>query len=519
MKNNTKKLVGVLGFIILVGAVICFYLFKDKRNVTNQNEVDTNVKELLSEYRLSGNSLENFDLYFLQLENTHDNKVYSPLSIKYALAMLSDGANGTTKKQIDAVIGDYSSKKYTNSKYMSLANAMFIKDSYKNNVSKDYIDTLNNKYNAEVIYDSFASANGLNKWVSGKTFNLIDNLYDDVSAFDYILVNALAIDMEWVNKIQSETKDFSIEYSHEDYRKYISPLTVSYYRELEFDKKYNSKSVEIGAVANKYDIINDLGEDAIRNKITEEYKKFVADGGCGDDPNRLIPESELKEVNDSFVKELKENYKQIEGSTDFYFYDDDQVKVFAKDLKTYDNTTLEYVGIMPKTSELVDYIKNTDATKINGIINNLKPIELNSFEEGYITEIKGYIPMFKFEYELKLMNDLNKLGIIDVFDSNKADISKLTSDKGAYISSATHKANIEFSNEGIKAAAATTLGGMGDASCEFDYKFSVPVKTIDLTFNKPYMFIIRDKSSSEVWFAGTVYQPMQYVEYYEPSNN
>ena len=29
-------------------------------------------------------------------------------------------------------------------------------------------------------------------------------------------------------------------------------------------------------------------------------------------------------------------------------YNDDNIKVFAKDLKTYNQTTLQYVGIMPK---------------------------------------------------------------------------------------------------------------------------------------------------------------------------
>ena len=36
----------------------------------------------------------------------------------------------------------------------------------------------------------------------------------------------------------------------------------------------------------------------------------------------------------------------------------------------------------------------------------------------------------------------------------------------------------------------------------------MPVEEIDLTFDKPYMFIIRDKDTGEVWFAGTVYNPL-----------
>ena len=38
-------------------------------------------------------------------------------------------------------------------------------------------------------------------------------------------------------------------------------------------------------------------------------------------------------------------------------------------------------------------------------------------------------------------------------------------------------------------------------------KYDVPVETIDMTFDKPYFFLIRDKVSGEVWFMGTVYEP------------
>ena len=51
------------------------------------------------------------------------------------------------------------------------------------------------------------------------------------------------------------------------------------------------------------------------------------------------------------------------------------------------------------------------------------------------------------------------------------------------------------------------MGGFGSAAGGFDYLFDVPVVTIDLTFDKPYMYIIRDKDTGEVWFTGTVYNP------------
>ena len=46
----------------------------------------------------------------------------------------------------------------------------------------------------------------------------------------------------------------------------------------------------------------------------------------------------------------------------------------------------------------------------------------------------------------------------------------------------------------------------------------IPIEKIDLTFDKPYMFIIRDKESGEVWFAGTVYEPLSIEEEPEVDN-
>lgn len=519
-KNNKKKwiiITAVILLIIVLGLVIFFKVRSNKNNSNddnnNQNQTEVKRENKYSAYQLKDNTLSNFDLYFLQLENDKKNMVYSPLSIKYALEMLSSGTDKETKYQIDDILGTYTSKQYISNKNMSFANALFINNSYKDNIKSSYIDTLKNKYNAEVIYDDFKNANTINKWVSDKTYKLINNLYDDVTDNDFILANALGIDMEWVKKIQDEDYSYYVDYTHEKFNKVIDSLTLADYTGINFTG-YNkkAKAVEIGAVANKYDIISKLGEDNIRKKVNDEYNKWLKNQEeemtmCGSPDN--LDEADKLDL-DQYIKELKENYKKISSSTDFEFYVDSETKVFAKDLKTYNGTTLQYIGIMPTQDNLSTYIKNINADKINNLISNLKSIELNSFKDGVITEISGYIPMFKFDYELKLVNDLNTLGIKDVFDKDKANLSNLTSDS-AYISNAKHKANIEFSNEGIKAAAATSIGGAGSGSCGFNYKFDVPVEKIDLTFANPYMFIIRDKDTGEVWFTGTVYEPVEFV--------
>lgn len=511
-KGNSKKkkigfIIGIVIMLLILGC-ICFIIIKSKDNSTNEIDIQNDNKYL--SYRLDSNSLEDFDLYFLKLENTENNKLYSPLSIKYALTMLNEGANGNSKKQISDIIGTYTAKKYTNSSNMSFANALFIKDSFKNSIKETYNSTLSNKYNAEVIYDSFNTPDILNSWVKKKTFDLVENIADNIKNNNFILVNALAIDMEWVNKIQSENGNRIIKYDHEDFTRNFAGLVLTDYHGLDFNGfSKKAKSVSIGVAVNKYDIVNVLGEKSIRENVAEKYQDWL---NSEDYENESCTPGEDKDVEtyvNEYIEEISKNYNRIDSSTDFMFYDNDDVKVFAKDLKKYDNITLQYIGIMPKKVDLDDYINNITADTINNLINSLKPIELTSFKDGIITEIFGYIPMFQFDYELKLMDDLSKLGITDIFDSEKADLSNLSSAK-SYIDKAVHKANIEFSNEGIKAAAATALGGLGAGNCGFDYLYEVPVEKIDLTFDNPYMFIIRDKDSGEVWFAGTVYEPVEF---------
>lgn len=86
--------------------------------------------------------------------------------------------------------------------------------------------------------------------------------------------------------------------------------------------------------------------------------------------------------------------------------------------------------------------------------------------------------MFKFDYTLNLKEDLQSLGIKDVFNEKKANLSKLTKEKGIFIDNIAHKANIEFSNDGIKAGAVTEVGPAGATSCEFRYDFPVPIKRL-----------------------------------------
>ncbi len=524
-KKEKSIKIGIIVIVFILILAIAFLLvvvFKNKTNIDkSKNNLASNVEVGKSKYWIANNSLQAFDLYFLQLEKS-GNKVYSPLSIKYALKMLETGAEGEAKAQISSVVGEYNSKKYTNSKNLSLANGIFVRDTYSD-VKESYISVLQEKYGAEVKKDSFMAANNINKWVNGKTLGLINNLLDDdtVKNSNFILLNALAIDMEWEEKfIRYPGMGYHAHYNHEDFDWSGDSRLVA--REFEgIDEEVSG--MEIIESVNNYDIVTTLGKDNIKDIVREELKKYLKEhdetmrdrwqySESGDEEGKYTNYTEDELIEDyleEYIKEIDENYKRVDKTTEFSFYADDNVKAFAKDLKEYDGTTLQYIGIMPVNSDLDTYVKNVNYTEINNIIGNLKELKSENFKEGVVTKISGFIPKFKLEYELSLKDDLKKLGVTKVFEQGNANLINISDNKDLYITSVKHKSNIEFTQEGIKAAAATAIGG-GGAGSWFDYKFEVPVEEIDLTFNKPYMFIIRDKDTGEVWFVGTVYNPLLY---------
>ena len=507
-KNKPILIIVVLLIIILAIIAVCLFLLGGNKNKNDKKEETTTTenKEKASPFRLKSNDLEDFDLEFLRLENANGNIIYSPLSIKYALAMLNEGTDGESHKQIENLIGDYKGKKYTNSQNLSIANAFFIKDSYKSQIKEAFVETLKNKYDAEIIPDPFESPYAVNSWVKSKTLNLIDEIMKEMDPDTlFFIVNALGIDMEWKNNFILIGNGYvdGVLYDSMDFywslRGNGSPTVVG----DKFDGMTEKVAVmDVGASFNNYDILKDKGEENYKNSVKAWYKK------CFDEvTHESYTDEKLNEYTESKVKSITSNYGREEASTDFMIYVDDDVKVFAKDLQEYDGVTLQYVGVMPIKNDLNTFVKELNAKKLKEYISNLKELKKENFEDGYITRITGYIPKFKYEYELNLQKDLEELGVKDIFDKSKADLSKIASDN-LFINEALHKANIEFTQYGIKAAAVTAVGGKGNTTsgCNYiekDYK----LKDINITFDKPYLYVIRDKDSGEVWFTGEVYEP------------
>lgn len=93
---------------------------------------------------------------------------------------------------------------------------------------------------------------------------------------------------------------------------------------------------------------------------------------------------------------------------------------------------------------------------------------------------------------------MENLGVGNLF-SNQANFSTLTESAGSVsLGRALHKAKIEVSEVGTKAAAATVL---------FTFRSSRPIEPAQFNCNHPFVYLIYDKSEKSILFTGVFRRP------------
>ena len=158
---------------------------------------------------------------------------------------------------------------------------------------------------------------------------------------------------------------------------------------------------------------------------------------------------------------------------------------------------LEFIGILPK-GDLKEYIDSLTLEKLTAIDNSIKNIDSNE-------EVHLALPRFTYSYSLDGFKEvLIAMGMKDAFDPDMANFDKMVKDIVVYVSDAVHKTHIELSETGTKAAAVTYFG-MDEATALPEEK-----KDVYITFDKPFMYIIRDVETKEMLFVGTVYEPNEW---------
>lgn len=150
------------------------------------------------------------------LRNTTDgteNALISPYSVMQALAMTANGADGSTKAEMEEVLGGIDidtlneylcTWRKNQGKELSTANSIWtVNDDERISVYPEFIQKNVDYYNADIFKAPFddTTVKDINSWVYDNTDGMIPKLLEDISSDAVMyLINAVALDIEWQDK-------------------------------------------------------------------------------------------------------------------------------------------------------------------------------------------------------------------------------------------------------------------------------------------------------------------------------
>ncbi len=128
------------------------------------------------------------------------------------------------------------------------------------------------------------------------------------------------------------------------------------------------------------------------------------------------------------------------------------------------------------------------------------------FEDVLRNKMKKYqvdvsIPRFQIKQHLNLRRILSQMGITDLFLSGSADLSGIAANTDIYLTEFMHSIFLQVNEIGTEAV--STSG--------FKVGLTSLVQNPEFTVNRPFLFIIREKTTGFILFIGRLVKPPSYV--------
>lgn len=146
-------------------------------------------------------------------------------------------------------------------------------------------------------------------------------------------------------------------------------------------------------------------------------------------------------------------------------------------------------------------LPNEGSTPVN-LLESGHAMDMIFSENIQSTDIRVNLSLPKFDIvsDTDLIPQLQALGIIDIFQADKADFSPLLGgvDTLPFVSQVSHAARVAVDEKGVTAAAYTVIEVDG-AAAEIE-------KEIDFTLDRPFLFVIESRDGVPL-FTGIVNQP------------
>jgi serine protease inhibitor len=210
-------------------------------------------------------------------------------------------------------------------------------------------------------------------------------------------------------------------------------------------------------------------------------------------------------INALYFKGSWRNQFDASKTTDQNFYKEDQTVVKCKMMTQeitfpcYGNDIYSAIEMPYGQGNFVMTIllPNTGKTT-SDVITAFNADNWKTINDGLVaTKVQMNMPRFKMSYETSLNSLLSSMGMSDAFNSSIADFTGINSGGGLYISEVKHKTMVDVNEEGTVAAAVTSVAITTTA-------IQLPAV---ITVNKPFVFIISEKSTGAILFTGRIMDP------------
>jgi serpin B len=159
----------------------------------------------------------------------------------------------------------------------------------------------------------------------------------------------------------------------------------------------------------------------------------------------------------------------------------------------YQAVELPYYGndfsmlvILPDQGTFAAFEQSLNYPLISQIVNNLA-----------VRDVQLRMPKFGYVSKFDVSNALAGLGMTDAFDPGTADFSGMDGFRDLFISKAIHQAFISVDENGTEAAAATAIV----------MSYTSIHDPLQVTVNRPFIYLIRDKQTGAILFLGRVINP------------
>jgi serpin B len=155
---------------------------------------------------------------------------------------------------------------------------------------------------------------------------------------------------------------------------------------------------------------------------------------------------------------------------------------------SYKGGPISMLIFVPESGRFIDFERSINANTMHKVTQAMQS-----------QDVELYLPKFQFEAQFTLAEALSEMGMPAAFDSTRADFTGIYDqaevEENLFISHVLHKTFINVNEIGTEAAAAS--GVVMEIT-------SVPIV---VRVDRPFIFLIRDRESGTILFAGRVTNP------------